>query len=97
MQGQPCRSQLTCDFRFHFEIVVPEEDALAFRIAPGEQPHMLEAGKTWKRDPKVLLGNHSDASGVAEPVGDYEPHAAGQQGEQYQDETEQAHEAHLCK
>jgi len=30
------RSQLTWDFRFHVEIVFPEEDAFVVRIAPGE-------------------------------------------------------------
>lgn len=57
---------------------------------------MLEAGKSRQGEPRDLRDNRAEALGVVDPVGGYEPYAAGQQGEQDQNETEQTDDTHCC-
>lgn len=93
----PCHSELTWDFRFHVEIVFPEEDAPVFRVAPGQQTDILEAHKSWKGDRSDLCEAGAQTGGVLNPVGGDEAHPAGQQGQQDQNEAEQTDDAHLWK
>lgn len=57
---------------------------------------MLEAGKSRQGEPRDLRDNRAEALGVVDPVGGYEPYAAGKQGEQDQNETEQTDDTHFC-